>query len=84
MPNQLSFDIEFTRADIQQILDNTDVTDIVVWGTYSYNPNLGQNYWEMNVQAQGTDSNKSLIGTIVLGCIKPCPNPLVSQSSNAD
>ncbi len=73
MPNQLSFDIEFTRVQIQKLLDNSDATHIAVSGTYNYNPDLGLNFWEMSAFAEGSDDNKNIVGPKVFACIKPCP-----------
>ena len=68
--NELRFGVEFTRAQIESILANNDVSQIVVSGTYSYQ---GENVWETNAMGQGYDINKIALGMPVSCCIQPCP-----------
>ena len=73
--NQLSFDVQFSKEDILRVLENPAVTDLVVYGTYTYTPELGINVWTMNAFAEGADNgNKNLGSPIAVGCIKPCPS----------
>ena len=87
MPNNLSFDVAFTRKQIENILADPKVDHVVVYGTYTFNPKKGdRNFWEMSAFAKGTTkkitqriaqlvgSNKSSGGGITeSGCIRPCP-----------
>jgi hypothetical protein len=79
MPNQLSFDVQFSRIQLEEILKDPTVTDVVVSGTYTYRPDLGQNVWEMKAAGEGVSSNTTSRGIAanatgpVIPCIKPCP-----------
>lgn len=75
MPNELRFDVQFTRSQIEELLKNPDVTLVVVAGTYTYEPKLGKNVWDMRAYAEGyDDSDVKIEGTIVDGCPRPCPS----------
>ena len=73
MPNVSNFEVEFTREQIQAILDNGDVQYLNVSGSYTYRPDLGQNVWEMDAAGYGCDSKKEKMTTTKQApCIKPC------------
>ncbi len=77
MPNQLSFDVQFSRTQMEEILKDPNVTDVIVYGTYTYRPDLGQNVWEMKAFGEGSNSNKAAgaesASSPVIPCIRPCP-----------
>ena len=86
MPNNLSFDVAFTRKQMEKILADPNVNHVIVYGTYTFNPAKGgRNYWDMSAFAQGTTkkitqriaevvgSNLKSGGTPESGCIRPCP-----------
>lgn len=71
MPNQLSFEVEFSRSDIEDILSDQNVTSILISGTYVHD---GGGQWTMEAIAEGLDSTKSLLNTSKDAiCIRPCP-----------
>jgi hypothetical protein len=71
MPNQLSFEVEFTREQIEGILKDPGVASIVVTGNYLH---VGGNIWDVAATAQGAGTDKSLINSQVSAkCIRPCP-----------
>lgn len=71
MPNELNFDIRFTRGQIEKLLVNTDVKYVVVSGTYTYH---GGNDWIMTAVGEGCDVNNNKIsGSSTDGCPQPCP-----------
>ncbi|MEO7801976.1 MAG: hypothetical protein ABIR81_08255 [Ginsengibacter sp.] len=70
MPNQLSFEVEFTKGDIETILKDSNVERIVVSGVYEKT----DKGWEAHASAQGVGSGGNLIQPAVPApCIKPCP-----------
>lgn len=71
MPNQLNFEVEFTKSDIESIIKDPRVTHILVSGTYTKN----EKDWDIIATAQGEDNtNRALIDPPVkANCIKPCP-----------
>ena len=70
MPNETKFDVEFTREQIQQLLDNPDLHYLNVSGSYTH---MGQNVWTMQAEGYGTDYKKDRTSTSAApGCIKPC------------
>jgi hypothetical protein len=71
MPNQLNFDVEMTRSEINSILEGEDVTSIVMRGNYIYNPENGKPVWEMAAYADGYNSTGSVVITIPI-CPRPC------------
>jgi len=73
MPNQLSFEVEFKREDLLEILDNPNAELICVYGTYTYRPDVGKNAWAMDAFAAGCDKTKTIFAPQKIGCIKPCP-----------
>ena len=81
MPNQVSFDVQFSRTQMEEILKDPNVTDVIVYGTYTYRPDLGQNVWEMKAAGEGVNNNKTAVAEStqmnasgrVIPCIRPCP-----------
>lgn len=74
MPNELRFEVEITRDQVNEILKNQSVSLVVVSGTYTYRPDLGKNVWKMDAFAEGYDgklNNLSLSPTPI--CPRPCP-----------
>jgi hypothetical protein len=70
MPNQLSFEVEFTKSDIEAIIKDSSVTHIVVLGVYEKT----DKGWEANASAQGVGNGGSLVApSVTAKCIKPCP-----------
>ena len=71
MPNELRFDVQFTRSQMEEILKNPDVSFVVVWGTYVYQ---GAKVWEMDVYGQGYGPGLSVLSDPPqTGCPRPCP-----------
>jgi hypothetical protein len=70
MPNQLIFGVEFTRQQIQGILDDKSTTYIIIEGNYEH---LGKNVWKISATAQGCSDDKIAATAPVPGCIQPCP-----------
>lgn len=68
--NQLSFGVEFTRAQIEELLKNSSVSFIVVSGAYAYQ---GQGIWDMQALGEGYDANYNKVE--MLQSVKPCPKP---------
>lgn len=87
MPNQISFDVQFSKSDILKILKSKDTTNLIVSGTYSYHPEMGTNVWLMNATAEAAGSGKKAVtgskttqkaaaaapSLTVSACIRPCP-----------
>ena len=71
MPNELKFDVEFTRDQIEDLLKDPAVQYVNVSGTYTH---LGQNSWSTLAEAYGTDNKKDRTAaeTKQADCIKPC------------
>ena len=71
MPNELKFEVEFTRAQIEDLLSDSSVAYINISGSYAH---MGQNSWSTLAQATGVDDKKER--TAAPGkdaeCIKPC------------
>lgn len=70
MPNSISFDVQFSKQDILDILAPAEVGFLNVKGTYTYNSDT-TNEWMMNAVAQafppiGEEAEAN-------GCIQPCP-----------
>ena len=54
MPNNLNFDVAFTRKQIEKILADPNVDHVIVYGTYTFNPKKGErNFWDMSAFAKG-------------------------------
>ncbi len=71
MPNEMNFDVRFTRDQIQGLLVDPDVQYVIVSGTYSYQ---GNDVWTMEAIGEGCDiDNKKIIGSRTEPCIQPCP-----------
>lgn len=72
MPNQLSFEVEFSREQILDLFKDPEAAYLVVSGTYIHN---GGGVWKMVSQAEVLDKdylklpNRSAPPT----CIQPCP-----------
>ena len=86
MPNNLSFDVAFTRKQMENILADPKVDHVIVYGTYTFNPKKGErNFWEMSAFAKGATkkitqgiaqvvaNNLKGGGGTESGCIRPCP-----------
>ena len=72
MPTQVIFGVEFTRSKMQSILDNQDVSYVVVSGTYTHQ---GDGDWTMIANAGGYGSDKAIRGPLQSAdCIQPCPH----------
>ena len=72
MPNNLSFEVEFTRQQMENMLATPSVETIVVSGTYTHNP--GNGMWNMQAFAEGFNADKSeMLPTREEACIQPCP-----------
>ena len=71
MPNELRFEVEFTRDQIQDLLKDPAVQYLNVSGTYAH---LGQNSWSTVAEVYGTDNKKERTATAAKAapCIKPC------------
>lgn len=73
MPNQLSFEVEITRKNVELLISNPNVDVVVVSGTYTYKPECGKGMWEMEAFAQAVGSGEHEdFGINVPVCPKPC------------
>ena len=72
MPNEMKYDVQFTRAQMEQILADPTVAYIVVTGSCTY---LGENGWNNESMAEGYDSGmtKAAAPSTEPGCPRPCP-----------
>ena len=74
MPNELRFEVEMTRDQVSQILKNQSVSLVVVSGTYTYRPDLGEHVWKMDAFAEGYDDKLNKITDSPTSvCPRPCP-----------
>ena len=71
MPNQLQFDIELTREQIEQIIKDPSVHYIVISGTCTY---VGNNSWDSGTSVEIYDNNRKKL-TPQFPMSSPCPRP---------
>lgn len=70
MPNETRFEVEFTRQQIEELLQNTNVHYLTVSGSYVH---TGDNAWTIQAEGFGTDDKKDRVSApSAAGCIKPC------------
>lgn len=72
MPNSLSFDVQFTKAQMLNLVNMEGTAYISVSGTYTYRPDLGTNVWELTAKGHSCDATKAIQGAGEDPCIKPC------------
>ncbi len=72
MTNELKFDVQFSRKQIENLLKLHDVSTIVFSGSYSFNPDAGSNVWNMHATAEGYSRNHQKLASAERGCPRPC------------
>ena len=68
MPNELSFEVEFSRKGIEKVLKGSHSNEIVFYGSYKYK---GNGIWEMKAFVK-TDDNANNNNNQESGCPRPC------------
>ncbi len=71
MSNALSFDLKFSRGDLEILLANPDVQYIITHGTYTYK---GGSEWEMKIETHGVNDCQEPVPDAYLSKV-PCPRP---------
>lgn len=79
MPNELRFEVEFTKDQIASLLDDPALTTIVFSGTYTYNPTSLGDIWKMETKVEGLDKAGNKTTKDYYG---GCPHPCYSKGNN--
>ena len=86
MPNQLTFEVYFKKEDIRQLIEDENITQICITGTFNAN---GDNSKSIEIKATGFDkklesqsssetngnSETLTFGTSAAQSIQGCPKP---------
>lgn len=76
MPNEMSFEVQFTRAQIEELLQDPNVSLVMFSGKYEYAPlpENGSN-WNMTASVHGVSDTfiETNPASRKQGCPTPCP-----------